>query len=240
MRDKVSIFPPTRRCIKNVVEKNLLWYEQVFCWLVSYNGLRCTHKVNWNKNSFPCFWFSWQLTETISRNDCFSRRLRMLSQRKKVGLLLFIILVILPLTSVLADDWPNTHVNTGENPGDLLAVARSQVGYSEQSLGFTKYGLWFEQTYNYPLFQYGEWCAMFVSCVLIRRDSRELFPFLHGTRRGCLLSWHEGSMSPPAIRPGRWSDLFLLGHVGIVSSYADGRIKTIEGNVAETLERQTQ
>ena len=73
---------------------------------------------------------------------------------------------ILPLTAFAA--YENTHVNTGNQIEDLIAVATTQIGYKEgnnsSQLGgtvagsgnYTKYGAWYG-------INPGAWCAMFVS-----------------------------------------------------------------------------
>ena len=70
---------------------------------------------------------------------------------------------------------------------DLLAIAKSQLGYTESDenfdyilnaegtgyviLGWTRYGAW----YGYP---YGDWCAMFVSfCLHYAGIPEEIFPY---------------------------------------------------------------
>ena len=74
---------------------------------------------------------------------------------------------------------------------DVLAIARSQIGYAESSenfdailnasgdgylrKGWTRYGAW----YGYP---YGDWCAMFVSfCLHYAEIGEEDFPYDCGT-----------------------------------------------------------
>lgn len=53
--------------------------------------------------------------------------------------------------------YPNTYKNTGNYANDIIGVARTQVGYKENSAG-TKYGYWYSPSLvNQP------WCAMFVS-----------------------------------------------------------------------------
>lgn len=53
--------------------------------------------------------------------------------------------------------YPNTYKNTGNYANDIIGVARTQVGYKENSAG-TKYGYWYS-----PGFVGMPWCAMFVS-----------------------------------------------------------------------------
>ena len=53
--------------------------------------------------------------------------------------------------------YPNTYKNMGNYANDIIGVARTQVGYKENSVG-TKYGYWYS-----PGFVGMPWCAMFVS-----------------------------------------------------------------------------
>ncbi len=53
--------------------------------------------------------------------------------------------------------YPNTYKNTGRYADDIIGVAKTQVGYRENSVG-TKYGYWYS-----PSFVGMPWCAMFVS-----------------------------------------------------------------------------
>ncbi|MBQ9414483.1 MAG: CHAP domain-containing protein, partial [Clostridia bacterium] len=89
-----------------------------------------------------------------------------------VTLGLLIILCSLPVVSVFAA-YENTHVNTGDQAADIVAVAKTQIGYHEGSLAgttsgsnnYTKYGVWYDKKYDVGngSFSYGAWCAMFVS-----------------------------------------------------------------------------
>ncbi len=73
---------------------------------------------------------------------------------------LFLVAVLLvtclPVIQVRADDFPNTYTNTGNQRQDLLGVARTQVGYREESGGYTKYGAWFGYSSM-------DWCGAFIS-----------------------------------------------------------------------------
>ena len=51
------------------------------------------------------------------------------------GLLVLLLLVSLcPLWAFAASSYPNTHVNTGDQAADIVAIAVSQAGYCEGSL----------------------------------------------------------------------------------------------------------
>ena len=84
-----------------------------------------------------------------------------------------------------ASDWEQTFAQvtlSGVWTEDVLAIAKSQLGYTESTanytvapdgvtkLGYTRYGAW----YGYP---YGDWCAMFVSfCLHYAGVPAEMFP----------------------------------------------------------------
>lgn len=66
-------------------------------------------------------------------------------------------LTALPLTAYATPQThPNTHVNTGDQRADIVAVALTQVGYMEGANNDTKYGVWYG--YN----NLG-WCGIFVA-----------------------------------------------------------------------------
>lgn len=138
---------------------------------------------------------------------------------------------------------------TGDPRTDIVAVARSQVGYQEGgspnqlsgevfgSVNHTEYGAW-----------YGTqdlWCAMFVSwCANVAGISTDTVPSHCYTPDG--LSWFaarglaytraEVQSRKYTPKPG---DLIYFkssrnakttNHVGIVTGYVNGRIYTLEGN----------
>ncbi|MCH5304067.1 MAG: Ig-like domain-containing protein [Ruminococcus sp.] len=88
--------------------------------------------------------------------------------RKSISYLMIITLIFTAFASlqvvnneVEAASYPTTHPNTYKNTGnyinDIIGVARTQIGYKENSAG-TKYGYWYS-----PSFVNQPWCAMFVS-----------------------------------------------------------------------------
>lgn len=132
---------------------------------------------------------------------------------------------------------------TGAWPRDLLAVARTQLGYGESDenfivkadgsqQGYTRYGDWFGAPYD-------AWCAMYVSfCLNYAEIPASGFP-----RDGICARWVENlrglGLYAPAdeARPQPGDLIFFdkaLGgvcdHVGIVTEVSDGEITTIEGN----------
>lgn len=139
---------------------------------------------------------------------------------------------------------------TGDPRTDIVAVARSQVGYQEGGsvnqlsgevhggVNFTEYGAWYGMQ--------DMWCAMFVSwCANQAGISTDTIPSHCYTPDG--LSWfaarglaytraevHARKYTPVA------GDLIYFkssrnakstNHVGIVTGYANGRIYTVEGNI---------
>ncbi len=136
---------------------------------------------------------------------------------------------------------------TGDWAQDLLAVARSQLGYRESErnfilnedgrvAGYTRYGEWYGASY-------GEWCAMFASfCLHYANVPEEAVP-----QEASCTKWIALFMEMDAFRKRRTGyvpqpgDLIFFGnhvgdarHMGIVESVGE-RIITIEGNVDSTV-----
>ena len=138
---------------------------------------------------------------------------------------------------------------TGDPRTDIVAVARSQVGYQEGgsvnqlsgevhgSVNFTEYGSWYGVQ--------DMWCAMFVSwCAAHAGISDNTVPSHCNTPDG--LSWFAGrglAYTREEIQSRKYTpkpgDLVYFkssrnakttNHVGIVTGYANNRLYTIEGN----------
>lgn len=139
---------------------------------------------------------------------------------------------------------------TGDPRTDIVAIARSQVGYQEGGsvnqlsgevhggVNFTEYGGWYGVQ--------DMWCAMFVSwCAAQAGISTDTVPSHCNTPEG--MSWFaergraysraEVQSRKYTPRPG---DLVyfkssrnakITNHVGIITGYANNRIYTIEGNI---------
>lgn len=139
---------------------------------------------------------------------------------------------------------------TGDPRTDIVAIARSQVGYQEGNsveqlsgeiyggVNFTEYGGWYGMQ--------DMWCAMFVSwCAARAGISTDTVPSHAYTPNG--LDWFasrglaytraEVQSRKYTPRPG---DLIYFkssrnakptNHIGIVTGYSDGRVYTVEGNV---------
>ena len=115
---------------------------------------------------------------------------------------------------------------------EILAVARSEVGYTETPAGSnrTKYGKWFGLD-GQP------WCMMFVQWCFRQADAQDLLPALTAScgslmraaqAKGC---WITGGYQPGDVViydfPG---NNVKTDHCGIVEKLAGGGIMAIEGN----------
>ena len=122
--------------------------------------------------------------------------------------------------------YQNTHVNTGNQRQDMVAVALTQLGYREVYDNDTKFGDWS----GYP---YQPWCATFISwCARqaevstdILKESARAKPSYFG------IKYYHGSKYTP--QPG---DLFFTSgfeHVGLVYRVEGSYFYTLEGNANE-------
>ena len=157
--------------------------------------------------------------------------------------------------------WEKTFADvtlTGDYPADVLAIAETQLGYTESSinyitndegrkLGYSRYGAW----YGDP---YGDWCAMFVSfCLHYGGVPAEALP-----REASCQRWIEDLAGLDLYReaesyiptPGdliffNWDKEPDADHVGLVEEVVlDEKgnckeIKTIEGNSSNKVQRVT-
>ena len=120
-------------------------------------------------------------------------------------------------------EYLNTHVNTGNQRQDIVAVAMTQLGYEEKFENDTKYGDW----YGFPGYA---WCAMFVAwCARqaeIPTDILTQHSWAHPNAFD--VPYYHGREYTP--KPG---DLFFtedFGHMGLVW-YVDGEFfYCVEGN----------
>ena len=81
----------------------------------------------------------------------FKRNLRSI-----LTLILVVTLVVPIFATTVSAEYENTYTNTGNMRNDIIGVALTQVGYTEGTNNYTKYGVWYGQP-NSP------WCGMFVS-----------------------------------------------------------------------------
>lgn len=155
-----------------------------------------------------------------------------------------------------ATNWESTLPDeyTGEYAVDVLAVAKSQLGYTESTRnyqvmedgvstkGYTRYGAW----YGVP---YGDWCAMFVSFCLSYAEVEDYpldcyCPTWVTNLKKIDAFYTEADQDPV---PGDiiffdWDQDGISDHVGLVAGftpateYAAAKIKTIEGNSADRVQ----
>ena len=147
--------------------------------------------------------------------------------RSAVLLILVAVLIVPFFATPVSAAYENTHTNTGNMRNDIIAVALTQVGYTEGSNNYTKYGVWYGQP-NSP------WCGMFVSWCA----SQAGVPSSVLKRTGIAnpsnfgLSYQSGTSYTP-----QKGDLFFktsFSHVGFVY-YTEGEyFYTIEGNTSTT------
>lgn len=137
---------------------------------------------------------------------------------------------------------------------DVLAVAKSQLGYRESTdnyiveedgttmKGYTRYGAWYGDSY-------GDWCAMFVSfCLNYAEVPRNEMPLDCNCQNWIqtLSEWgmYFDASSDYQPEPG---DLIFFSikkngtsdHVGLVAEVNEYTIKTIEGNSGNQVEYNT-
>ena len=168
-------------------------------------------------------------------------------KKRIVSLLLSICLLLgvlaaAPTVSAYSTDYPNTYRNTGDQRTDVVEVAKTQVGYQEDSSG-TKYGAWWQSylnsSYNYTA---ADWCAMFVlwcekeaGCEAGYVGGSALCSaYLERLQKGTYGNTAYAFGSGYTPRPG---DIVFIGpqngsvsHIGLIASVSDTKIKTIEGN----------
>ncbi|MBQ3183221.1 MAG: CHAP domain-containing protein, partial [Clostridia bacterium] len=164
----------------------------------------------------------------------------------------------LPLTAFAA--YENTHTNTGNQIEDLIAVATTQIGYTEGNTvsagtsgttggsgNYTKYGAWYG-------INPGAWCAMFVSwCANQAGISSSIIP-KHAScdigmqtfqNRGC---WQWSKACGGSYTPKRGDIIYFRTntsqvvdstHVGIVYSSDSSYVYTIEGNASNKCQKKS-
>ncbi len=157
---------------------------------------------------------------------------------------------VLPLASFAA--YENTHTNTGNQIEDLIAVATTQIGYTEGnstsqqggtsggSGNYTKYGAWYG-------INPGAWCAMFVSWCANQAGIPSTVITKHAS---CDLGmqwfqnkgvWQWSPACGGSYVPKRGDIIYFRTntaqvtdstHVGIVYNSDSSKVYTIEGNAS--------
>lgn len=153
--------------------------------------------------------------------------------------------------------WEKTFADvelTGNWAEDVLAIAKTQLGYQESTRnydvtednkikGYTRYGAW----YGDP---YGDWCAMFVSFCLHYAELDEAGMPLDANCEHWIQTLTEEGIYEKAEaytpKPGDlvfidWNDDDKAEHIGLVAEVteetdeAPTAIRTIEGNASDTV-----
>ena len=136
---------------------------------------------------------------------------------------------------------------TGTWAEDVLAIARSQLGYSESAenyivtdsgemKGITRYGQW----YGDP---YGDWCAMFVSfCLRYAQVPQSVVPTA-GSCASLLSSSGSRFRSAADYTPARGDILFLdengdgrADRAGFVNTVSDNSVQIITGDLGNSVQ----
>lgn len=173
---------------------------------------------------------------------------------KKLLSIAVVILIIISSFSISSaavtyrDAYPNTHKNTNQNLADLIAVAKTQIGYTELSTstgaalsagqdgGYTKYGAWFGAPTT-------AWCAFFVAwCSNQAGISTSIIPRIGNC--AAMVNWysqrgryHSSKNFTP--RTGdlifyNWSGGSTAKHIGIVTGVSSSSVYVIEGNTGSS------
>lgn len=144
--------------------------------------------------------------------------------KKLVSIFLCVLLVIgtAPLYSIfsLAASYPtgysNTHVNTGDEIFDVVEIAKTQLGYKENSSGGSKYGAW-RGNVN------GGWCNFFVQwCLNEAGMGKTRFPYNNSSGYLSKSVWYSLAYgiqyhSDTKNYTPQKGDLFVTsGHIGIM------------------------
>lgn len=147
------------------------------------------------------------------------------------------------------DSFPNTHRNTGGNTADIIAVAKTQIGYTELSTstgkplakgqdgGYTKYGAWFGAPTT-------AWCAFFVAwCANQAGVSTSVIPRIGNCASMVNWFYKRGRYFPKNGFTPKAGDLIFFNwnggstakHIGIVTGVKGNEIYVIEGNTGSSV-----
>jgi uncharacterized protein YjdB len=174
--------------------------------------------------------------------------MKKISTQATALLLIIMITITTVVTAVPAQaasyptTYPNTYKNTGVGADDIIGVAKTQVGYQENSAG-TKYGYW----YN-PVFVKQPWCAMFVSWCANQAGISETVLQKYASC-GVGVSWfkskglwHDSQYYGGSYTPKKGDIVFyrnsgssnVSDHTGIVVGVNGTYLHVIEGNATNS------
>lgn len=142
---------------------------------------------------------------------------------------------------------------TGNYTQDILAIANTQLGYTESSknyqvaedgatkLGYTRYGDW----YGDP---YGDWCAMFVSfCLNYAKVPANVFPQESSCDKWTATLTSRGLYQEAQGYTPKTGDIVffdtdndkIADNVGIVSELTNAELKSVEGDCDDSVKTNT-
>ncbi|MBQ2760209.1 MAG: CHAP domain-containing protein [Clostridia bacterium] len=165
---------------------------------------------------------------------------------KILSLLLALCMAVcsLPITALAAHE--NTHKNTNDALSDILKIAATQIGYTEEENGYTKYGAAFGDGTM-------DWCCAFVSwCALEAEISVNAIPQKTSCTdmQNAFISkkLYVSSISQGSTYIPQAGDLVFFAHssskdapdhIGIVEKADNEKITVIEGNYSNKVARTT-
>ncbi len=162
------------------------------------------------------------------------------------------ILICVPAMTVFAK-YENTHVNTGNMAADIVAIAQTQVGYLEGSIGGTvagsnnlqKYGQWYDNNVDNIGVTRAPWCAAFVSwCAKEAGIPSSIVKYHAYCPYGVNWFKNQGRFQYAKSRGGSYTpkagDIIYFApagssessHIGIVRGCDGTYVYTIEGNTS--------
>ena len=179
--------------------------------------------------------------------------------KKRIVSILLAVCLVSGLCSVLgtsasaySTDYPNTHVNTGNQRSDVVQIAQTQIGYTEDP--GTKYGAWWGQvTGQGDKCIDNPWCVYFALWCLDQSGCTAGYSGLSGESSSLLKQYLSGKNGNTAYQFGsgympRPGDLIFVGtgknasapdHVGLVVSVDGDMIYTVEGNYSDKVSRSS-
>ena len=130
--------------------------------------------------------------------------------------------LLLPMATETHAAYENTHVNTGNQRADIIAIAATQLGYAEEAGGWTKYG-------DYHGNAYADWCGYFVSWCARQAGVSTSVLKKQGWAAASKWGLPTFTASERLPQPG---DLYFRGtaHVGFVYYTSGNKFYTLEGN----------
>ena len=179
--------------------------------------------------------------------------------KKRIVSILLAVCLVAGLCSVLgttasaySTDYPNTHVNTGDQRADVVQIAQTQIGYTEDP--GTKYGAWWGQvTGQGDKCIDNPWCVYFALWCLDQSGCTAGYSGLSGESSSLLKQYLSGKNGNTAYQFGsgympRPGDLIFVGtgknasapdHVGLIVSVDGDMIYTVEGNYSDKVSRSS-